>query len=56
MRMIVCVSSPRVLSKHEKQRLIQFLIGLNEIFTTIISNLLMLNPSPTLNYVYYVLI
>lgn len=51
-----CSISPRVITIKNKQMLIQFLIGLNETFAAVRSNLLMMNPLPSLNYAYSLLI
>lgn len=50
------VCSSRVVAKKDKDRLIQFLVGLNGTFNFVRSNLLMMNPLPTLNYACSILI
>lgn len=44
------------LEKQENQRLFQFLMGLNETYTSIRSHTLLLNPLPTVNQAYSSLI
>lgn len=50
-----CVVSPKFLVRQEKQKQIEFMLGLNETYIVVRSNLLMMNLLPSLNCAYSIL-
>ncbi|XP_070015971.1 uncharacterized protein [Nicotiana sylvestris] len=51
-----CVVKDRLLKVDEENKVHQFLIGLNEAYITVRSNILMMNPPPSLDNVYNILL
>ena len=51
-----CDINGRLHDYFQDQKLIQFLMGLNESYTQVMGNILMINPSPTLSQVYSLLV
>ena len=51
-----CEVNARLQNYFQDQKLIQFLMGLNESYTQVRGNILMINPTPTLSQVYSLLI
>ena len=51
-----CEINARLQAYFQDQKLIQFLMGLNESYTQVRGNILMISPSPTLSQVYSLLI
>ncbi|XP_070042458.1 uncharacterized protein [Nicotiana tomentosiformis] len=52
----VCERKSKLTKSLEDQRLIQFLMGLNDIYAQAIGNILMMNPLPTMNVAYSLLL
>ena len=50
-----CASADKILKREEKQKLIQFLMGLNDSYSVIRGNILMMNPLPSIGQVYSML-
>ena len=44
-----CASADKILKKEEKQKLVQFLMGLNDSYNVIRGNILMMNPLPSIS-------
>jgi len=51
-----CASADKLLKKEEKQKLVQFLIGLNDNYNAIRGNILMMNPLASISQIYSTLI
>jgi len=51
-----CPSARKLLNREEKQKLVQFLIGLNDNYNVIRGNTLIMNPLPSINQIYSMLI
>jgi len=51
-----CAFAGKLLKREEKQKLVQFLMGLNDSYNAIRGNILMMNPLPTISQIYSMLI
>jgi len=51
-----CEINSRLQSHNKEQRLIQFLMGLNESYTPVRGNILIMKPLPTLSQLYSLLV
>ncbi|XP_055806957.1 uncharacterized protein LOC129875721 [Solanum dulcamara] len=51
-----CGGKKKVVKSKQDERLIQFLMGLNDVYAAVRSNILMMSPLPNVNHAYFLLI